>query len=132
MINLHSALWLMIFVFLIPYYIEKMIKKTKESYELIMEIPSFMKGMSVIDTVMVVDECEDLSLKQVKMLGTRIGKNSCIVFTGDYHQAEKKYRVDSGMSKMIECMKGDPLVGIVVLEEDVRSSVSKLFANLDN
>lgn len=104
----------------------------QRGYELIMEIPSFMKGMSVDDTVMIVDECEDLSLKQVKMLGTRIGKDSCIVFTGDYHQAEKKYRVDSGISKMIEEFKGDPLVGIVVLEEDVRSSVSKLFANLDN
>lgn len=32
MINLHSALWLMIFVFLIPYYVERIIKK--ESYEL--------------------------------------------------------------------------------------------------
>lgn len=104
----------------------------QRGYELIMEIPSFMKGMSVNDTVMIVDECEDLSLKQVKMLGTRIGQGSCIVFTGDYHQAEKKYKVDSGISKMIEQMKGDPLVGIVVLEEDVRSSVSKLFANLDN
>ena len=104
----------------------------QRGYELIMEIPSFMKGMSVLDTIMIVDECEDLSLKQVKMLGTRIGKNSCIVFTGDYHQAEKKYKVDSGISKMIEQFKGNPLVGIVVLEEDVRSSTSKLFANLDN
>ena len=104
----------------------------QRGYELIMEIPSFIKGMSVLDTVMIIDECEDLSLKQVKMLGTRIGKNSCAVFTGDYHQAEKKYRSDSGMNKMIENMKGDPLVGIVVLEEDVRSSVSKIFANLDN
>ena len=104
----------------------------QRGYELIMEIPSFMKGMSVLDTIMIVDECEDLSLKQVKMLGTRVGKNSCIVFTGDYHQAEKKYKVDSGMSKMIEQFKGNPLVGIVVLEEDVRSSTSKLFANLDN
>ena len=104
----------------------------QRGYELIMEIPSFMKGMSVLDTIMIVDECEDLSLKQVKMLGTRVGKNSCIVFTGDYHQAEKKYKADSGISKMIEQFKGDPLVGIVVLEEDVRSSTSKLFANLDN
>ena len=104
----------------------------QRGYELIMEIPSFMKGMSVLDTILIVDECEDLSLKQVKMLGTRVGKNSCVVFTGDYHQAEKKYKVDSGMSKMIEQFKGNPLVGIVVLEEDVRSSTSKLFANLDN
>jgi PhoH-like ATPase len=96
-----------------------------------MEIPSFMKGMSVLDTIMIVDECEDLNVKLIKMLGTRVGKNSAVVFTGDYHQSEKKYRADSGMNKMIECLKGDPLVGIVVLEEDVRSSVSKLFANID-
>lgn len=102
----------------------------QRGYELIMEIPSFMKGMSVNDTIMIVDECEDLNLKLIKMLGTRIGKGSCIVFTGDYHQAEKKYKVDSGISRVIEQMKGDPLVGIVVLEEDVRSSVSKLFSNL--
>ena len=104
----------------------------QRGYELVMDIPSFMKGMSVLNTIMIIDECEDLSLKQVKTLGTRIGKGSCIVFTGDAHQAEKKYKADSGMSKMIEQFKGDPLVGIVVLEEDVRSSTSKLFANLDN
>lgn len=103
----------------------------RRGYELIMEIPSFMKGMSVLDTIMIVDECEDLNVKLIKMLGTRVGKNSAVVFTGDYHQSEKKYRADSGMNKMIECLKGDPLVGIVVLEEDVRSSVSKLFANID-
>ena len=51
---------------------------------------------------------------------------------GIYLIIEKKYKVDSGMSKMIEQFKGNPLVGIVVLEEDVRSSTSKLFANLDN
>jgi PhoH-like ATPase len=103
----------------------------QRGYELIMEIPSFMKGMSVLDTIMIVDECEDLNVKLIKMLGTRVGKNSCVVFTGDYHQSEKKYKADSGMNKMIECLKGDPLVGIIVLEEDVRSSVSKLFANID-
>lgn len=103
----------------------------QRGYELIMEIPSFMKGMSVLDTIMIVDECEDLNVKLIKMLGTRVGKNSCVVFTGDYHQSEKKYKADSGMNKMIECLKGDPLVGVIVLEEDVRSSVSKLFANID-
>ena len=39
-------------------------------------------------------------------------------------------RIES--EQMIEQFKGNPLVGIVVLEEDVRSSTSKLFANLDN
>lgn len=104
----------------------------QRGYELIMEIPSFMKGISVEETLMIVDECEDLNVKLIKMLGTRLGKDSAVVFTGDYHQSEKKYKTDSGMNKMIEEFKGNPLVGIVVLEEDVRSSVSKIFAKLDN
>ena len=102
----------------------------QRGYELIMEIPSFMKGMSVDDTLMIVDECEDLNLKLIKLLGTRIGNNSAIVLTGDWHQAEQQYKYDSGISKLIEQTIDDPLVGIVVLDEDVRSSVSKTFANL--
>lgn len=99
-------------------------------YDLILEIPSFMKGISVDNTLMIVDECEDLNLKLIKMLGTRIGNNSSIVFTGDYHQAEQQYKYDSGISKLIEQTIDDPLVGIVILDEDVRSSVSKIFAKL--
>lgn len=102
----------------------------RRGYELEMEIPSFMKGMSVDDTLMIVDECEDLNLKLIKLLGTRIGNNSAIVLTGDWHQAEQQYKYDSGISKLIEQTIDDPLVGIVVLDEDVRSSVSKTFANL--
>lgn len=102
----------------------------RRGYQLEMEIPSFMKGRSVDDTLMIVDECEDLNLKLIKLLGTRIGNNSAIVLTGDWHQAEQQYKYDSGISKLIEQTIDDPLVGIVVLDEDVRSSVSKTFANL--
>lgn len=102
----------------------------KRGYDLTLEIPSFMKGISVDDTLMVVDECEDLNLKLIKMLGTRIGNNSSIVFTGDWQQAEQQYKNDSGILKLIEQTIDDPLVGLVVLDEDVRSSVSKIFAKL--
>ena len=102
----------------------------RRGYELEMEIPSFMKGRSVDETLMIVDECEDLNLKLIKLLGTRIGHKSAIVLTGDWHQAEQQYKYDSGISKLIEQTIDDPLVGIVVLDEDVRSSVSKTFANL--
>lgn len=94
------------------------------------EIISFMKGISVDHTMMIVDEAEDLNLKLLKMVGTRIGEGSSVVFTGDYKQAEAKYRSDNGLSMFIEKAKGNPLVGIVVLEEDVRSKASRVFADL--
>ena len=37
-------------------------------YDLTLEIPSFMKGISVDKTLMIVDECEDLNLKLIKLL----------------------------------------------------------------
>lgn len=94
------------------------------------EIVTFMKGISVEHTMMIVDEAEDLNLKLLKMIGTRIGNGSSVVFTGDYKQAESKYRSDNGLSLFIDKCKGNPLVGIVVLEEDVRSKASKVFADL--
>lgn len=94
------------------------------------EIVSFMKGISIDNTVMIVDEAEDLNLKLLKMIGTRVGQGSSVIFTGDYKQAESKYRADNGLKIFIEKCKGNPLVGIIMLEEDVRSESSKVFAEL--
>ncbi|WP_187291616.1 hypothetical protein [Clostridium haemolyticum] len=43
----------------------------------------------------------------------------------------EKYIKDNGLRIMIEKLKGNPLVGIIVLDEDVRSSASKVFTMLD-
>jgi PhoH-like ATPase len=91
---------------------------------------SFLKGISIDDSFVIMDEAEDLNTKLIKLVGSRIGENSCIVFTGDWKQSENRYKQDNGLLRLIESSKGNPLVGIVVLEEDVRSSTSKLFAEL--
>lgn len=95
------------------------------------EVPYFIKGRSIGSTFMLVDEAEDLGLKDIKLIGSRIEETSCICFTGDYKQAEKGYEYNNGLLQSIEKLKGNPLVGIIVLEEDVRSCASKVFADLD-
>jgi predicted ribonuclease YlaK len=94
------------------------------------DVPFFMKGMSLNGYWVMVDEAEDLDLKTFKLIGSRIGENSCVVFSGDYHQTERKYKQDNGLTQFINKAKGDPLVGIVVLKDDVRSQASKVFADL--
>jgi PhoH-like ATPase len=98
--------------------------------KLIKEIPFYMKGLSIDDTFIIVDEAEDLNKKLIKLIGTRLGKNACVVFSGDFNQAEDKYAYNNGLYIAIEKLKGNPLVGIVVLPEDVRSEASKVFAEL--
>lgn len=95
-----------------------------------MDVVSFLKGVNIDDTFVIVDEAEDLNTKLIKLIGSRIAKKSCIVFTGDYKQAENKYKKDNGLLKLINGAKGDPLVGIVNLPEDLRSEASKVFADL--
>lgn len=99
--------------------------------QLEMEIPFFLKGITISSSYTIVDEAEDLDIKTLKLIGTRINESSCIVFAGDYKQAEYKFTKNNGLLKLIEKTKGNPLVGVVVLSEDVRSKGSKVFAGID-
>lgn len=94
------------------------------------EIPYYMKGLSISDTFILVDEAEDLSLKLVKLIGTRLAERACVVFSGDFNQAEEKYIYNNGLYQAVDKLKGNPLVGIVSLQEDIRSDASKVFADL--
>lgn len=98
--------------------------------KLVKEIPYYMKGLSIDNTFILVDEAEDLDKKLIKLLGTRLGQNACIVFSGDVQQAEDKFTGRNGLAYAIEKLRGNPLVGIVILTDDVRSDASKVFADL--
>ena len=108
----------------------------EETGELEMTIPYYLKGRSFNgDVAVYVDECEDLSIKTLKLIGSRIGQNEngvsgSVIFSGDYAQTENKYRRDNGLLFLIEKTKDHPLVGYVNLEVDYRSEASKVFADL--
>ena len=86
--------------------------------------------MSYGSTFVFVEESEDMDLKILKLIGSRIESDSCVVFCGDYKQSEQKYRRNNGLFQLIEKLKGNPLVGIIVLNEDVRSEASKVFVDI--
>lgn len=96
------------------------------------DVPFYMKGRSLASTIVLVDECEDLTLKQIKLLGSRVAERSNIVFMGDWHQAAGKYEWNCGLVQFIKYVKENPssLVGVMVMDEDVRSDASKYFADI--
>lgn len=96
------------------------------------DIPYYIKGQTFTDTNVVVDEAEDLDVKQFNLIGTRVGENSVITFVGDVKQAEEMFKNNNGLLFGIENLKGNPKVGIVVLSEDIRSEVSRVFADLSS
>lgn len=103
-------------------------EKLKSSGQLEFQVPYFMKGTTYNETVMVVDEAEDLKEAQIKLIGTRIASNSRIFFSGDMKQSVINKTTDNALIRMCNELKGDPDFACVCLEEDVRSSISKKFA----
>ena len=93
-------------------------------------IPFYLKGCTFDDSILVVDEAEDLSESQIRLIGTRVGKNSRVFFSGDYKQSLICKNLNNPLVKMCYELRGNPLFGCITLNEDVRSDTSKMFANL--
>lgn len=93
-------------------------------------IPYYLKGTTYNDTIMLVDEAEDLDEKQIRLVGTRVGSNSKIYFAGDYKQSVINTTTNNALVKMCNEFKGNKKFATIYLGEDVRSSTSKMFANL--
>lgn len=93
-------------------------------------IPFYMKGTTYNDTIIVCDEAEDLSERQVRLIGTRLGNNSRIFFSGDYKQSIFDATTSNSLVKMCQELKGNPKFACIYLDTDVRSESSKIFVNL--
>lgn len=93
-------------------------------------IPYYLKGTTYNDTIMLVDEAEDLDEKQIRLVGTRVGSNSKIYFAGDYKQSVINTTTNNALVKMCNEFKGNKQFATIYLGEDVRSETSKMFANL--
>lgn len=93
-------------------------------------IPRFMKGLTFNETIIVCDEAEDFSEGVLRLVGTRVGQNGRIFFAGDYRQSLSDRTTNNPLIRMCNEFKGDPRFGCIYLEEDVRSSTSKMFAEL--
>lgn len=108
------------------------LESLKQRGALEVNTPYFMKGTTYNNTIMLVDEAEDLTEKQVRLVGTRVGSNSRIFFNGDYKQSVIKANTENALVKMCNEFKGNPMFACIYLGEDVRSTTSKMFANLFN
>ena len=106
------------------------LEKLKQQGVLESTIPFFLKGQTFPNTVLLVDEAEDLSDKQIRLVGTRVGENSKIIFDGDYKQAIGNNSKTNPLVRMCNELKGNDKFACIYLDEDVRSTTSKMFAQL--
>ena len=92
---------------------------------------TYIRGRSLPQQFVIVDEAQNLTPHEVKTVITRCGEGTKIVLTGDPYQIDNPY-VDAssnGLSVSSERLKGDPLVGLILLTKGERSPLSNLAAS---
>jgi len=86
------------------------------SNDLIEVVPlAFMRGRTLNDTFMILDEGQNTTMRQIKMFLTRMGVNSRIVVTGDATQNDLPEGTRSGLSDGMARLSGIERVAIVRL-----------------
>ena len=76
---------------------------------------AFMRGRTLNDTFMILDEAQNTTCTQMKMFLTRMGLNSRIVVTGDSTQIDLEKGVESGLGDGLRRLSPIPGVAIVRL-----------------
>ncbi len=93
---------------------------------------TYIRGRSIPNQYMIVDEAQNLTPHEVKTIISRAGDNTKIVLTGDPHQIDNPY-LDSnsnGLTFVVERMRGQPLAGHVTLTKSERSELAGIAASL--
>jgi PhoH-like ATPase len=90
---------------------------------------TYLRGRSITDEYVVVDEAQNLELATLKVILTRVGAGSKIVFCGDLSQVDNPYISPyGGMVTLIEKLKGTGMFGHVAMAKSVRSPLAELAA----
>ena len=91
-------------------------------------ITSFVRGITLEDSIIIVDECQNMNDMEVNSIITRVGSRSKIIFCGDFRQTDLYKKTDmSGLKKFMVIADMMPSVKTIEFEVDdiVRSKLVK-------
>jgi len=93
-----------------------------------------LRGRSLKNTLIVVDECQNITNSNMKTILTRLSENSKLILLGDPEQIDIKNINESSLSPLINKVKRNPTDGVAVIEFDeediVRHRLTKYFIGL--
>jgi phosphate starvation-inducible PhoH-like protein len=81
---------------------------------------AYMRGRTLNDAFIIMDEAQNTSPEQMKMFSTRLGFGSTMVITGDVTQVDLPTNMKSGLRVVQDILKGvDDLAFVSLSAEDV-------------
>jgi PhoH-like ATPase len=99
---------------------------------IVVEALSYIRGRSIANQFMVIDEAQNLTPLEVKTIITRVGNGTKIVFTGDPWQIDNPY-VDSssnGFNYIVSKFRDHAIAAHIELQKGERSELAELAANI--
>ncbi len=77
---------------------------------------AYMRGRTLSDSFIILDEAQNTTSEQMKMFLTRMGFNSRVVVTGDITQTDLPFGKRSGLIEALDVLEDTPGIGIVRLD----------------
>ncbi len=87
---------------------------------------SYLRGLTFDDTIIIVDECQNMSWSELHTIMTRVGENSKIIFAGDFRQTDLQKEVEKqGLFNFMKILKKMNSFSFIEFEKEdiVRSGV---------
>ena len=78
---------------------------------------AYMRGRTLNDAVVILDEAQNTTTHQMKMFLTRMGYYSKMIVTGDVTQIDLPRGVKSGLKHALEVLSGIPAIGRITFEK---------------
>ena len=78
---------------------------------------AFMRGRTLNDAIIILDEAQNTSTAQIRMFLTRLGMNSKMIITGDLTQIDLPYHQKSGLKEAVEILNDTEGIAIVKLSQ---------------
>jgi PhoH-like ATPase len=102
------------------------------SGSIVVEALSYIRGRSIANQFMIIDEAQNLTPLEAKTIITRVGNGTKVIFTGDPYQIDNPY-VDSssnGFNYLVSRFRSEPIAAHIELQKGERSELAELAANI--
>jgi PhoH-like ATPase len=93
---------------------------------------TYIRGRSIPNQYIIVDEAQNLTPHEVKTIITRVGESTKIVLTGDPYQIDNPYvdATSNGLTSTVQKFMGQAIAGHMTLSKGERSPLAELASNL--
>jgi PhoH-like ATPase len=111
---------------------DEVIKRLIKDETITLEALTYIRGRSISNHFLIVDEAQNLTPHEIKTIISRAGENTRILLTGDPYQIDNPYldASSNGLTYLVDRMRGQSLCGHITLMKSERSALAGLAAEI--